>query len=157
MDHLIATDDVAGPSDEVHFMVTDSSQYDGTRMTAFSCRLSFISREIIAQNAQRVDTLELKKPPGSPVQEIAFLRSWLFFGVLESFAPLRTSCSFVSVRNDRQLLTLPFPAKYISKLKFLGRGRDADRHRANFGELLDLAESLAHESLGRGTLRIRRS
>ena len=103
MDHLRAIDDAAGPPDEVHFMGTDSSQYDGSRTTAFPCCLSFIPRDSLIQNARKVDTLELKKPPCSPVQKIPFLQSWLLFGVLESFALLRISlksCNFVSVRND---------------------------------------------------------
>ena len=86
-------------------------------------------RGSIALSARKVDTLGTEKPRGSPVEKIAFLHSWMLFGLLESFAPLRDSlktCNVVSVRNDCQLLALPFPAKYMSKWEILGRDRDAD-------------------------------
>ena len=156
MDHLPAIDDAVGPPDEVECMVTDSSQYDGSGLIDFPLRAGFSFKKGIGKYARENYTLEVEKVPDSPAEKIAFMQSWLFFGVLvETFAPLGISlntCDFVSVRNGCKLLTLLSLEKYISKWEALERDRDADtrdRHRAKLDEFLELAEILAQENLRR--------
>ena len=157
MDHLPAIDDAADLPDEVECMVTDSSQYDGSGLANFAMQAGFFFKKGIGKYARENYTLEVERTPGSPAQKVAFIQSWLFFGVLvETFAPLGISlntCDFVTMRNGCKYLTLVSLEKYVSNWASLERDRDADtrdRHRAKLDELLELAEILAQENLRRG-------
>ena len=160
MDHLPAIEDAAAafPLDEVVCMVSRSWQYDGSGLTRFPLRAGFFFEKGIGKYSRKnfVLNTEKEKIVKTSAEKIAFIQSWLFFGVLtDVFVTLGISFNisdFVSQRNDCKVLSLRPLERYVSTWEALEQDSDSatrDQRQASLDELLELADILATENLRR--------
>ena len=156
MDHLPVISDAATAPDDVEYAVFGSWKYDNSGLTAFPLRAGFSYRKGIGKYSRENYTLITDTISQTSAERIAFIQSWLFFGVLiETFARLEISLDlhdFVTMTDGRAYLTLQSLEKYMLQWEALERNNEAsarDRNRANVDECLDLADMLAQENLRR--------